>query len=227
MLAESVKKANDAILHYAAANAGTSGMGTTLVAVRFCDNKFSIAHVGDSRIYLFRDGELLQLTEDHSLVMEQVRRGILTLEEAKVSTAQNIITRALGTDESTLPDLGEFPAQVGDTVLMTTDGILRHVSDEEIRSVLRQIPSLQAACDTLIDAANEAGGNDNSTCLLLRVVNQPAGDTARKADLFDTDSNGVPVARSSGDKQHEPETPADGVTRPDVLGALLVETDPD
>lgn len=170
MLAEAVKKANDAILRYASENVGTSGMGTTLVAARFSDNKFSIAHVGDSRIYLYRDGELLQLTEDHSLVMEQVRRGMLTLDEAKQSSAQNIITRALGTDETTLPDLGEFPAQPGDILLMTTDGVLRHVSDEEIRSILQQLPSLDAASRTLIDLANEAGGHDNSTCILIRVL---------------------------------------------------------
>ena len=169
LLAEAVKRANDAILHYAEEHKNTSGMGTTLVAVRFADGIFSIANVGDSRIYLFRDGQLLQLTEDHSLVMEQVRRGMLTLDEARRSSAQNIITRALGTDESTLPDLGEFPAQGGDILLLTTDGVLRHLDDDEIRNVLLQLPSLEAASATLIDAANEAGGEDNSTCILIRV----------------------------------------------------------
>src|SRR5664280_1713058 len=132
LLAEAVKKANDAILDYAEEHKNTTGMGTTLVAARFSDGVFSIANVGDSRIYLFREGQLLQLTEDHSLVMEQVRRGMLTLEEAKRSSAQNIITRALGTDERTLPDLGEFPAQEGDILLLTTDGVLRHVADSRL-----------------------------------------------------------------------------------------------
>jgi protein phosphatase len=171
LLAEAVKKANDAILAYADENKNTSGMGTTLVAARFSDGVFSIANVGDSRIYLFREGQLLQLTEDHSLVMEQVRRGMITMEQARRSSAQNIITRALGTDEGTLPDLGEFPAQGGDLLLLTTDGVLRHVDDPEIRDILNQLPSLQAACDTLIDAANEGGGEDNSTCVLIRVRN--------------------------------------------------------
>jgi protein phosphatase len=174
LLAEAVKQANDAILAYADENKNTSGMGTTLVAARFCDGTFSIANVGDSRIYLFREGQLLQLTEDHSLVMEQVRRGMITLEQAKKSSAQNIITRALGTDESTLPDLGEFPAQGGDILLLTTDGVLRHVDDDDITSILLQLPSLQAACDTLIDAANEGGGEDYSTCMLIRVRNDDA-----------------------------------------------------
>jgi protein phosphatase len=169
LLAEAVKQANDAILNYAEEHKNTSGMGTTLVAARFSDGMFSIANVGDSRIYLFREGQLLQLTEDHSLVMEQVRRGMITIEQAKKSSAQNIITRALGTDESTLPDLGEFPAQPGDILLLTTDGVLRHVDDDEIVNVLVQLPSLQAACDTLIDIANEGGGEDNSTCMLVRV----------------------------------------------------------
>src|SRR5271165_3379099 len=169
LLAEAVKKANDAILEYAETHKNTSGMGTTLVAARFADRNVSIANVGDSRIYLFREGELLQLTEDHSLVMEQVRRGMLTLEEAQHSSAKNIITRALGTDETTLPDLGEFPAQEGDVLLLATDGVLRHVEDAEIRNILLQIPSLNAACATLIDAANQGGGDDNSTCILVRV----------------------------------------------------------
>ena len=145
LLAEAVKKANDAILAYAEENKNTSGMGTTLVAVRFAEGVFSIANVGDSRIYLFREGQLLQLTEDHSLVMEQVRRGMITLDQAKHSSAQNIITRALGTDESTLPDLGEFPAQGGDLLLLTTDGVLRHVDDEEISSILLAV-ALAASC---------------------------------------------------------------------------------
>jgi protein phosphatase len=171
MLADAVKKANDAILGYAEEHKNTSGMGTTLVAARFNDGVFSIANVGDSRIYLFREAQLLQLTEDHSLVMEQVRRGMITLDQAKRSSAQNIITRALGTDESTLPDLGEFPAQGGDILLLTTDGVLRHVDDVSIRNILLQLPSLQAACDTLVEAANEGGGEDNSTCVLIRVSN--------------------------------------------------------
>ena len=169
LLAEAVKKANDAILDYAEAHKNTTGMGTTLVAARFFDGVCSIANVGDSRIYLFREGQLLQLTEDHSLVMEQVRRGMLTLEEAKQSSVQNVITRALGTEEGTLPDLGEFPAQDGDIVLLTTDGVLRHVSDQDMSAILLQLPSLEAACQTLIDAANEGGGEDNSTCVLVRV----------------------------------------------------------
>jgi protein phosphatase len=157
-------------------------MGTTLVAARFAEGKFTIAHVGDSRIYLLRGGSLLQLTEDHSLVMEQVRRGILTMEEAKKSASQHIITRALGTDDNSPPDLAEFPAEEGDVLLLTTDGVLRHLEDEEIRQILADSKPLQAACDRLIDCALEAGGEDNATSVLIRVF-------VEGADKIPTSSN--------------------------------------
>ena len=169
MLSDAVNKANENILVYAHGHSAASGMGTTLVAARFDDDKFTIAHVGDSRIYLMRNGNLLQLTEDHSLVMEQVRRGIMTLEEARHSTAQHIITRALGTEDNSPPDLAEFPAELGDVLVLTTDGVLRHLEDPQIHDVLRGAPSLQAACDQLIQLALDAGGEDNATCVLVRV----------------------------------------------------------
>ncbi len=177
MLSDAVNKANESILEYADGHATASGMGTTLVAARFLDGKFTIAHVGDSRIYLLREGSLLQLTEDHSLVMEQVRRGVLTLEEARKSSAQHIITRALGTEETTPPDLAEFPAQEGDILLLTTDGVLRHLEDPQIHDILANTQPLQAACDKLIEAALDAGGEDNATCIMIG-VSQENGDSA-------------------------------------------------
>ncbi|HZD30442.1 MAG TPA: Stp1/IreP family PP2C-type Ser/Thr phosphatase [Candidatus Angelobacter sp.] len=169
MLSDAVNQANENILDYAHGHASASGMGTTLVAARFDDGKFTIAHVGDSRIYLMRGGILLQLTEDHSLVMEQVRRGIMTIEEARHSTAQHIITRALGTEDTSPPDLAEFPAELGDVLVLITDGVLRHLEDPQIHDVLRDTSSLQGACDRLIDLAIDAGGEDNATCVLIRV----------------------------------------------------------
>ena len=169
MLSDAVNKANESILAYVDGHATASGMGTTLVAARFYDAKFTIAHVGDSRIYLLREGSLLQLTEDHSLVMEQVRRGVLTLDEAKKSSAQHIITRALGTEDNIPPDLAEFPAQEGDILLLTTDGVLRHLEDDQIHDILANTQPLQDACDKLIESALDAGGEDNATCVLIRV----------------------------------------------------------
>src|SRR3974390_2483298 len=169
MLSDAVNKANENILEYAQGHPSASGMGTPLVAARFDEGKFTIAHVGDSRIYLMRNGTLLQLTEDHSLVMEQVRRGIMTLDEARHSTAQHIIPRALGTEDNSPPDLAEFPAEAGDVLMLTTDGVLRHIEDPQIHDILRDSPTLKAACDQLIDFAVEAGGEDNATCVLVRV----------------------------------------------------------
>jgi len=177
MLSDAVNKANESILEYADGHSTASGMGTTLVAARFIDGKFTIAHVGDSRIYLLREGALLQLTEDHSLVMEQVRRGVLTLEEAKKSAAQHIITRALGTEETTPPDLAEFPAQDGDILMLTTDGVLRHLEDDQIHEILANTQPLQAACDRMIESTLDAGGEDNATCVLIRVKLENSDDS--------------------------------------------------
>jgi PPM family protein phosphatase len=176
LLSDAVSKANENILEYAEGHRSASGMGTTLVAARFEDGRFTTAHIGDSRIYLLRGETLVQLTEDHSLVMEQVRRGIMTVEEAKQSTAQHIITRALGTDDDSPPDLAEFPAEPGDILLLTTDGVLRHLEDPQIHAILASSGSLQAACDTLIDSALTAGGEDNATCLLISVKGDESKD---------------------------------------------------
>ena len=175
LLSDAVNKANESILEYAEGHSAASGMGTTLVAARFFEGKFTIAHIGDSRIYLLRQGALVQLTEDHSLVMEQVRRGIMTVDEARHSTAQHIITRALGTEDNSPPDLAEFPAEPGDLLLLTTDGVLRHVEDPQIHDILATSHSLQDACNRLIDAALAAGGEDNATCVLIGVKKEDSG----------------------------------------------------
>jgi serine/threonine protein phosphatase PrpC len=174
-LASAIHLANQAIHEAANAHMGRAGMGSTITAVLVKDKFFSIAHVGDSRIYLLRPqlGSIQQLTQDHSLVMEQVRRGLLTLEEAQKSEMQNIIIRALGPDESVQPDLDDLMAQSGDVLLLASDGLTRHVPDDMILNVVRTSPSLQVACDDLIRAAKDAGGHDNITCLLLRFVEQP------------------------------------------------------
>jgi protein phosphatase len=137
-------------------------MGSTITAVLVEGPVYSIAHVGDSRIYLLRKDSIQQLTADHSLVMEQVRMGLIT------SNIQNIIIRALGSEETVEPDLSELSAEIGDTVLLTTDGLTRHLSDEKILELTSQRPSLRQACDALIDEAKNCGGEDNITCLMLR-----------------------------------------------------------
>jgi serine/threonine protein phosphatase PrpC len=171
-LANAIQLANQAIQTAALRNAEHAGMGSTIVAVRAEGNLFSIANVGDSRIYLIRDGGIQQLTRDHSLVMEQVRRGLLTMEEAENSTMQNVIVRALGSEESVEPDLEDHEFAPRDVLLLCSDGMSRYVKESTMVEVIGRSVTLEAACDELIDAAKSGGSDDNITCLLLRAVEQ-------------------------------------------------------
>src|SRR5437588_6589036 len=172
-LASAVQLANNAIYALGSTQAERRGMGSTIVAVLFQENFFSIAHVGDSRIYLVRQGEIQQLTDDHSLVMEQVRRGLLTREEAERSEMQNIIIRALGSEESVKPDVEDMVAMPGDVLVLASDGLTKHVKDDWMLSIINEAPTLEQACNDLIDAAKAHGGDDNITCILLKAVQQP------------------------------------------------------
>ena len=152
---------------------GHAGMGSTIVAAVVRGHSLAIGHVGDSRIYLVRQGEIQQLTQDHSLVMEQVRLGYITREQAQKSELQNVILRALGSEEEVEPDIEELVAVPGDTILMTSDGLTRHVNDQEILSIVKAASNLTQACSALVQAAKDRGGDDNITCLLLRMVERP------------------------------------------------------
>jgi serine/threonine protein phosphatase PrpC len=173
-LANAVQLANKAIRAASAQESASAGMGCTLVAARVEGNLFSIAHVGDSRIYLIRGGAIQQLTTDHSLVMEQVRRGMITLEEAEHFEMQNVIVRALGSEDSVEPDLADLSLEEGDTLLLCSDGLSRYVKDAAMLEVIKG-KSLEEACDALIDAAKSGGSDDNITCLLIRAVWQSWG----------------------------------------------------
>jgi protein phosphatase len=169
-LADAIAFANDRI-RQAAANTPTQfGMGSTIVAALWNRDAFSIAHVGDSRIYLIRRGKIQQLTNDHSLVMEEVRNGLMSLEEARDSANQNIILRALGAEDSVQPDLAHVPVEAHDILLLTTDGLVRYVDDPRILEMIESTSTLEEACDSLIQSAKDAGGSDNITCLLIRIV---------------------------------------------------------
>jgi serine/threonine protein phosphatase PrpC len=174
-LGSAIQLANQAVHDAAAAHAAQAGMGSTVVAVSTEGNGafFSIGHVGDSRIYLVRGGEIQQLTNDHSLVMEQVRRGLITLAEARVSKMQNIIIRALGTEATVKPDLDDVMAMPGDVLVLCSDGLTRHVPDDSIAEVASQGGDLRQACNLLVEAAKDGGGEDNITCVLLRFTVQP------------------------------------------------------
>jgi PPM family protein phosphatase len=169
-LARAIELANRTI--YTAGHDGSAraGMGSTIVAALVRGHSLAIAHVGDSRIYLIRQGNIEQLTQDHSLVMEQVRMGYITPEQAETSELQNVILRALGSEEAVEPDIEELVALPGDTLLMTSDGLTRHVRDDEILRIVTAAPDLKRACSDLVQAAKSRGGDDNITCLLLRMV---------------------------------------------------------
>jgi serine/threonine protein phosphatase PrpC len=174
-LANAVQLANKAIREASARDAGHAGMGCTLVAVRVEGNLFSIAHVGDSRIYLVRNGAIQQLTTDHSLVMEQVRRGLITLEEAEHVEMQNVIVRALGSEDSVEPDLADLILEAGDTLLLCSDGLSRYMKDSDMLDVVGRAGNLDEACQGLIEGAKSGGSDDNITCLLVRAVEQSWG----------------------------------------------------
>jgi serine/threonine protein phosphatase PrpC len=169
-LANAIQLANLAIQEAAGASSEHAGMGSTIVAVRVEGNFFSVGHVGDSRVYLIRAGGIQQLTSDHSLVMEQVRRGLITLEEAEGSKMQNVIVRALGSEESVEPDLADHEFAAGDVLLLCCDGLSRFVSESTIVERVTAATSLEQACDELIQAAKDGGSDDNITCLLVRAA---------------------------------------------------------
>jgi len=172
-LAHAIDLANRKIHEAGQSQNGRSGMGSTIVAALVRGNSLAIGHVGDSRIYLLRHGQIEQLTEDHSLVMEQVRLGLITREQAEQSEMQHVILRALGSEESVEADTEDLLAVPGDVLLMTSDGLTRHVRDEEILKIVTASSSLEKACAALIQAAKDGGGDDNITCLLLKIVERP------------------------------------------------------
>src|SRR5580692_4858652 len=174
-LASAVHLANRKIFEKASINPENHGMGATIVAAWIEGQRLSLAHVGDSRAYLLRAGSLDQLTADHSLVAEKVRVGILTPQEADASELQSVLTRAVGTNSSVEVDTDEQALLVGDVVLLCSDGLTRMVTDPEIASLLLTSTSAQESADRLVDLANDNGGVDNATVIVLRVVEKSAG----------------------------------------------------
>ncbi len=170
---EAIAEANLAVLERADREPGLYGMGTTLVALMIGRNpgpgKALIAHAGDSRCYLFRHGALSRCTHDHSLVDEQMRLGTMTQEEAERSPFRSVITRAIGTQETVSEEILEMETEPGDLFLLCTDGLTREVTEEQIAQALGMGDDLQGAVERLVEEANEAGGRDNVTCLLVHV----------------------------------------------------------
>jgi protein phosphatase len=168
-LASAVRLANQVVNGASRAKPGQSGMGTTVVSALIDGPTLSVAHAGDSRMYLIRGMNMHALTVDHSLVAEQVRQGVLTEEQAEMSAQKNIVTRALGVEETLQIDLDEIELAKGDIILLCSDGLTKGVKANEIMKVLRQEKEPQAACDRLIKLANDAGGEDNTTVIVIVV----------------------------------------------------------
>jgi protein phosphatase len=185
-IAAAVQAANRAVYQQARKTPQLSGMGTTLVGLVHAspqpagseesEKPVWLVHVGDSRCYRWRQKKLEQLTVDHSLVEEQVRAGQITAAQALESPMRNVITRAVGTEPTAEPEIQRLLPQEGDLYLLTSDGLTRELSDNEIASILCRISgemtqaALQSACQKLVEAANERGGNDNITVLLVGFV---------------------------------------------------------
>lgn len=170
VLKAAIEKANTHILRAAGQQPELAGMGATLVAVIFLPGRLVVGHVGDSRLYRLRQGELLQLTRDHTLLQEQLDRGIITAETARQSPVRGMLTRALGVEASVQPDLASFPALAGDVYLMCSDGVTDMVPDELLLEILADVKDLQAAADRVVDLANTRGGRDNISLILAHLA---------------------------------------------------------
>ncbi|MDQ6996742.1 MAG: Stp1/IreP family PP2C-type Ser/Thr phosphatase [Mariprofundus sp.] len=171
LVRQSIEAANEAIYTAAHAKAEYAGMGTTVLVAAFYGEHITAAHVGDSRMYRLRDNVLSHVTEDHSLVHEQVRRGLLTADDARNSRIKNLVTRALGVELGVEPDLLEDMVKANDIYLLSSDGLTDVVSDEAISEILSTHQSrLEKAGKLLIDMANKAGGPDNISVILIKVT---------------------------------------------------------
>jgi len=167
-LANAVQLANQVIFESANSQLQYAGMGTTLDAVLFHENKAIVAHVGDSRVYLVRNGSLTQITQDHSLVEDQLRQGLINKEQAKNSNFKNILTRSLGMSETTEVDVVEVNLCSGDFLIGCTDGLNKMVSDDEILKTIPLMKTPKMIVERLVDIANDAGGIDNVTVVVAQ-----------------------------------------------------------
>jgi len=174
-LVSAVHLANRKIKQVSQEDPARRGMGATILVARVDGPRLSLVHVGDSRAYLLRAGVLEQLTSDHSLVAEQVRRGLLTPQQADASEMQSVLIRALGTDAEVEIDADEHVLLDGDVLLLCSDGLMRMVTDPEIASTLLTHSNAQAAADRLVELANEYGGEDNVTVIVVRIHQESDG----------------------------------------------------
>jgi serine/threonine protein phosphatase PrpC len=183
LLRDQIAKANTSIYQASQSQPQYAGMGTTLVVALFYDNRMTVAHIGDSRMYRMRGEELRQITKDHSLLQEQIDSGMITPEQAKLSQNKNLVTRALGIDPAVEPEIHDYETEAGDLYLLCSDGLCDMVSDEDIGMVLQTLgANLKLCAHQLVQMANDNGGRDNISVILVRVKRDyaaPRGMVAR------------------------------------------------
>ena len=206
-LASIVREANRRIYDLAVADESRRGMGTTLTLAKLHGDEVSLAHVGDSRAYRLRGGELEQLTRDHSLVAELERSGQITPEAAEQHPQRSIITRALGPEPDVEVDTYTLTGREGDLFLICSDGLTSLISDDEVGSILRSAGSLDAAADELVRAANQSGGKDNITVILFRLGEGEAAEDAMGVRPVPGDEDTIAGEISAADVEAAAEEP--------------------
>lgn len=218
VLVRAVENANHTLVSRSTADPELAGMGTTLVAMALVEasgrDAIGVVNVGDSRLYLLSDGDLAQITEDHSLVATMERQGRLTAAEAAVHPQRNILTRALGIDGTVLVDSWEILPVIGDRYLICSDGLFNEVDENRIAATLRRLADPNEACRELIRLANEGGGRDNITCVVVDVVDDagrdPNADPANRVRNSHTGGD-LTVVDVDGSEPKPPKAP--GVVR--------------
>jgi serine/threonine protein phosphatase PrpC len=185
LVREQVLKANTSIYQAAQSQPQYAGMGTTLVTCLFFDNRVLVAHLGDSRLYLSRGGGFKQVTRDHSLLQEQIDSGLITAEQAKKAQHKNLVTKALGIDPTVEPEIHEYPTKPGDIYLLCSDGLCDMVEDDDIGMTLQALGgNLKLAAQQLVQMANDNGGRDNVSVILVRVLREYPGPRGVMAKVF-------------------------------------------
>jgi protein phosphatase len=185
LVRDQVLTANTSIYQAAQSQPQYAGMGTTLVVCLFYDNRVLVAHLGDSRLYMLRDGKFRQMTRDHSLLQEQIDSGIITAEQAKNAAHKNLVTKALGIDPIVEPEIHEYPTKIGDVYLLCSDGLCDMVEDEDIGMTLQALGgNLKLAAQQLVQMANDNGGRDNVSVILVRVLREYPGARGVMAKVF-------------------------------------------
>ena len=188
LLRDNIQKANASIFHAAQSQPQYTGMGTTIVAGLFYDNRVAVGHVGDSRMYRLRDEVLESITRDHSLLQEQIDSGIISIEDARHSKNKNLVTRAVGIDAEVMAEIHVHDVQVGDIYLLCSDGLNDMIEDEDICATLYAMQgNLPLAAEQLIQMANDNGGRDNVSVILVKITSEfaaPRGWFAKVIDWF-------------------------------------------